>query len=78
MPTVLRWKGYSFLFYSVDGEEPPHVHIRKGRQEAKIWLADCRVEISRRIPSHELGRLQDKVREHREEFLRAWNDYFGL
>jgi hypothetical protein len=34
MPTVLRWRGWTFLFYSADWREPPHVHARQGRQEA--------------------------------------------
>lgn len=29
MPTVLRWKGYRFYFFSNEGSEPPHIHIDK-------------------------------------------------
>ena len=38
MPTLLRWKGYRFFFWSGDRGEPPHVHVKKGAGEAKIWL----------------------------------------
>lgn len=43
MPTVLRWRGYQFLFYSLDDGEPPHIHVRKGRGQAKFWLSDCQL-----------------------------------
>lgn len=40
MPTVLRWKGYRFFFFSNEGDpsEPLHVHVRKDRSAAKYWL----------------------------------------
>ena len=28
MPTVLRWEGYRAFFYSNEGSEPPHLHVR--------------------------------------------------
>ena len=30
MPTVLRWRGYKFLFFNLDEVEPPHIHVVKG------------------------------------------------
>ena len=40
MPVIVRKNGYTFFFYSNEGEplEPPHIHIRKGGAEAKVWL----------------------------------------
>jgi Domain of unknown function (DUF4160) len=77
MPTVLRWRGWIFLFYSADGEEPPHVHVRKGRQEVKFWLADCGVAAMRRVSDRELRVLQAQVRQHRDAFLEGWHEHFG-
>jgi hypothetical protein len=76
MPTVLRWRGWIFLFYSGDWREPPHVHARKGRQEVKFWLSDCSVAVVRRVPQRELSALQ-KVQQYREEFLEKWHAHFG-
>ena len=76
MPTVLRWRGWSFLFYSADWREPPHVHVRKGRQEVKFWLGDCSVAVARRVAEHELRLLQDQVRQHRQVFLEKWHEHF--
>jgi hypothetical protein len=78
VPTVLRWRGWIFLFYSADGHEPPHVHVRKGRQEVKFWLdQDCSVAVVRRVSAREIALLQRKVREQHDEFLRKWHEYFG-
>jgi len=77
MPTILRWRGWIFLFYSADGSEPPHVHVRKGRQEVKFWLKDASVAASRHVPEHELKLLRRKVVEQQSHFMEAWHAYFG-
>ena len=38
MPTVLRIGPYRFHFYSNEGNEPPHIHIRFEGNECKYWL----------------------------------------
>ena len=77
MPTILRWRGYKFLFFSLDEGEPPHVHVSKGEGQAKFWLADCRLARSKGFADRELNQIRRKVEEHREEFLRAWHEHFG-
>jgi hypothetical protein len=42
VPTVLRWNGYRFFFFSNEGAEPPHIHVDKGGATAKFWLEDLR------------------------------------
>jgi Domain of unknown function (DUF4160) len=77
MPTVLRWRGYQFLFYSLDEGEPPHIHVRRGRCQAKFWLSDCQLAKAKGFAEHELRQIRKKVEEHREELLRAWHEHFG-
>jgi hypothetical protein len=36
MPTVLRVGPYRFFFYSNEGQEPPHIHVKAGGDEAKF------------------------------------------
>jgi hypothetical protein len=36
MPTLLRWKGYRFFFWSGDRGEPSHVHVKKGLREGVV------------------------------------------
>jgi hypothetical protein len=77
MPTLLRWKGYRFHFYSADGWEPPHIHITKDGKEAKIWLRDLVVAVNMGYSARELNEIIRKAREERPAFIEAWNDYFA-
>lgn len=36
MPTVLRALGYWFFVYSLEGNDPPHIHLECGDRLAKI------------------------------------------
>ena len=38
MPTVLRVGRYRFLFFSNEGQEPPHIHVKAESKQAKFWL----------------------------------------
>ena len=42
MPTVLLKDGFRFFFYSDEGSEPAHIHVKKGDAEGKIWLEPYR------------------------------------
>ncbi len=77
MPTLLRWKGYRFFFYSADGWEPAHVHVAKSGKEAKLWLNDLAVAVNMGYSARELGEIIQKARDERASFLEAWNDYFA-
>ena len=38
MPTILFVTGWRFFFYANEGNEPIHIHCRKGDSECKYWL----------------------------------------
>lgn len=75
MPTVLRWKGHKFFFYS-DEEDRAHIHVKKERSQAKFWLNDVELAHSKGFSQKELNRLKKIVQTERETLLGAWNDYF--
>ena len=80
MPKLLDWHGWKFYFYSREGMplEPPHVHIRRDRSEAKIWLTPMvRVASDRRMDPRTLKMLLQIVSEHRDEFEERWHDFFS-
>ncbi len=77
MPTVLRVSGFRFFFYSMEGSEPPHIHVEHGNNVAKFWLEPVAVAESRGFRSHELNRLRLLVIEHRVAFMEAWHAHFG-
>ncbi len=41
MPTILLVMGWRFFFYANEGNEPIHIHCRKGEKDCKYWL-DCK------------------------------------
>lgn len=77
MPTVLRWNGYRFYFFSNEGAEPPHIHIDKGSATAKVWLDPVAMASNLGYSQRELTILLRKVEEEREAFVEAWRAYFG-
>jgi hypothetical protein len=77
MPTVLRWNGYRFYFFSNEGAEPPHIHIDKAGNTAKYWLEP--VALARQIgySAKELREIEAKVAAEAAAFLEAWRVHFG-
>ena len=49
MPTVLTVSGFRFFFYSLEGMEPPHIHVEHGEGTAKFWLDPVQFAGSRRF-----------------------------
>ena len=77
MPSILYINGYRVGFFSADGDEPPHVHVRKGGEQAKFWLAPVQLAKNAGFARHELKEIFDLVQEHQQELLKGWHDYFG-
>jgi hypothetical protein len=78
MPTVLRVGPYNFVFYGSDAGEPPHVHVKRDRQEAKFWI-DPLIELENNhgFAPHELTIVRKLVEEHREFLLEKWHEFFN-
>jgi len=77
MPTVLRIKGYRFFFFSLEGNEPPHIHVEQGNKVAKFWLNPINLASSSGFRSHELTMIRAVVIEQREKFLEKWYEHFS-
>jgi hypothetical protein len=75
VPTLLRWRGFRFFFYSADRSEPAHVHVEKDGAEAKLWLHDCSVARNAGYSSRDLAAIIAKTREERDRFLEAWREH---
>ncbi len=54
MPTVFRVGSYRFHFYSDEGIEPPHIHVRFDGSDCKYWLDPVALAVNRGIPVHRL------------------------
>ncbi len=77
MPTFGDIGPYKLFFYSAEGNEPPHVHIRRDRATAKFWLDPVRIAASRRFSDSDLRAVQKLVEENENAIMEAWNGYFG-
>ncbi|MGO9246370.1 MAG: DUF4160 domain-containing protein [Verrucomicrobiia bacterium] len=76
MPTIFI-EGYKFRFYSSDRVEPPHVHVIKGENVAKIWLSPVAVEYNYGYNQSELNRIVRLTEANRSKLLESWHEYFG-
>jgi hypothetical protein len=77
MPTVLNLSGFRFFFYSMEGSEPPHIHVERDNCTAKFWLDPVQLAASHGFRAHEINRLRAMVIERRLEFKGAWHGHFG-
>jgi hypothetical protein len=77
MPTVLQVGPYSFIFFSSDRPEPPHIHVKRDRQIAKFWLEPISVANNQGFKDHELNQITRLVEEYQQRLLEAWHDHFN-
>lgn len=76
MPTIRIGK-YKFRFYSSDRFEPPHVHVIRDENQAKIWLQPVSVEYNHGYNPTELNQILKLTRQNQVQLLEAWNEYFS-
>ena len=79
MPVVLRHGAFRVFFYSNEGDprEPPHVHVRLGRDEAKLWLTpQVRVCYNDGLSLRALAEVTEVVARERQRLERAWHEHF--
>jgi len=77
MPTILQDGQYTFIFFSSDRGEPPHIHVKRERRIAKFWLSPIVLAKNRGFAGHELNEIARLIAKHETRLLEAWNDYFG-
>jgi len=77
MPVILRVGRYQFLFFSNEGREPAHIHVKAAGDEAKFWLVPVQLCADYGFNRREVTEIERLVREHRDLFLEAWNDHLS-
>jgi hypothetical protein len=77
MPTVLRIGPYRFFFYSNEGIEPRHIHVRAEANEAKFWLEPGRLAWNHGYNERQLKQIQALIETHLSILLEAWAEFFG-
>jgi hypothetical protein len=75
-PTVFRWEGYRFYFFSRE-EERRHVHVYCADGEAKFWLEpEVALTESYGLNTRQLTEIQKRIQERRNDIITAWNERF--
>ena len=80
MPEVLRRDGLKYFFYANEGSprEPPHIHVRRGREEAKFWLRPfVSVAYNDGLTQRELREAGLVIVRERDRMERLWNAFFA-
>jgi len=76
VPTLLQVEGFRFYFFSLEENEPPHVHVRRGGGKAKFWLSPVELVKARGLTRPEVRRAHELTKEHAAYFLKRWNEHF--
>ncbi len=73
MPTVLRIGSFRFHFYTDEGSEPPHIHVRTPDGDCKFWLEPSIFLASNRgVRSHDLRQIERLVFDNEQELKKAY------
>lgn len=75
MPTVLRIGRYRFHFYSDEGAEPVHVHVRSPDGECKFWLDPVLLAHNRGIAIHDLRDIERLVFENQVPLKEKFHEF---
>jgi hypothetical protein len=75
MPTVMRIGHFRFHFYSDEGAEPSHIHVRSPDGECKFWLEPITLASNRGIPPHELRQVEKLVYNNQDLLRTAYYDF---
>lgn len=75
MPVVYRENGYVFFSFSDEGNEPPHIHVRKGAGRCKWWLDPLELERSRDFSPAQLRQIAKIVEEIQDFLLERWHEW---
>ena len=77
MPTVLKVSGHRFFFFSLEGQEPPHVHVEQAERYAKIWQAPVGLAHSKGFRSGEINEIMVIARRNTQYFQEKWDEHFA-
>lgn len=77
MPEVFRKYGFVFFFYSNEGREPMHIHVRKAGGFAKFWVEPVELEFAQTMKISDLKLAEDLIIEHIELIKEKWYEVHG-
>lgn len=79
MPTILLISGWRLFFYANEGNEPIHVHARKGGKDCKYWLGRETFDLDEAYAYHMSPRdareIKQIIFEHFEYIEQEWEEF---
>jgi Domain of unknown function (DUF4160) len=77
VPTALLIKGFRFYFFSGEGSEPCHIHVKKGNAKGKIWLLpNMEEDYLYGFTVAERKEIELIIKENRNLLIDKWNEHF--
>ena len=77
MPEVFRKFGFVFFFYSNEGQEPIHIHVRKAGGFAKFWIDPVELDFAQGMKIPDIAQAEELILTHREKILEKWHEIHG-
>lgn len=78
MPSIRDIEGpYRFFFYSLDCNEPKHIHVRREKMTCKFWLEPVSLAKNHGFSPRELNQIRRLVTANIVILLEAWNEHCG-
>jgi hypothetical protein len=76
MPKIDLPGPYRFHFFSNEPGESLHVHVKRERLICKFWLSPLSLAKNQGFASHELGKIERLIKDHRLKIETAWYEHF--
>ena len=79
VPTILLILGWRFFFYANEGNEPIHIHCKKGDKECKYWIDSLNFDVQEAYSFNMSSRDQREVKKIIFEYFdfieEEWNKF---
>lgn len=76
MPTILKENGYRYFFY-INDHPPPHVHIEKAGNTAKVELSNLHFVSNNGFKPKELKHIRNTISQNIDTLKEKWHERFG-
>jgi hypothetical protein len=74
-------KGWRLFFYANEGNEPIHIHCRKGDKECKFWLDEdlyeARDAYLYNMNNKDLREIKKIIYQNFDDLVEAWRNFHG-
>jgi hypothetical protein len=77
MPEVFRKFGFVFYFYSNEGQEPVHIHVRRAGGFAKFWIEPLELDYAQGLKVNELKLAEELIQENIKLIKDRWHEIHG-